>query len=68
MTQLTEYMKFKKKEDQSVDASVFPRRENTHSRQRVGGTWEEEKRGRGKKGGNYLSISLSSSLPFPGIW
>ena len=45
-----DHMKLKRKEDQRVDASVLLRREQNNQRKyRVGGTWEEEKRGRGKE-------------------
>jgi len=50
MIQLTDHMKLKKKEDQSVDTSVLLRSGNkilTGGR----GTWEEERRGKGKKEG-----------------
>ena len=44
MIQFTDHMNLKKKQDLSVDASVLLR-----SLQEVGGTWEEERRGRGEK-------------------
>ena len=48
MTQLTDHMKLKKK-NQSVDASVLLRRRNNIVKGSTG--WEEERKGRGKKGG-----------------
>jgi hypothetical protein len=49
MIQFTNYMKLKKKEDQSVNASVFLRRGNKIL---TGGRgWEELGRKRGEKGG-----------------
>ena len=44
-----DYMKLKKKGDQSVEASVLLRRWNKII-MGGGGTWEEEKRGAGKEG------------------
>jgi hypothetical protein len=47
-----EHMKFKRKKDQGVDASVLLRRGNKIIKGSRGweGLWEEEKRRRGKRG------------------
>jgi hypothetical protein len=45
------HVKLNRKEDQRVDAqSYIEREQNNQGKLRVAGTWEEEKRGRGKRG------------------
>ena len=50
MIQLTDHMKLKNKEDQSVDTSFLLRRENKIIMGGRGRTWEGEGKGRKKRG------------------